>query len=247
MMALVFSPYRCVDCGNRFFRMSHRFGAMLALMTVIGLIVAGILTAVYILTSDGIAPPPPPSSKPKPAIAAASPGKTVSAQSLAPYAKAAAGDAQSQFDLGMLYLNGEGGAPKNYGEALKWLEQAAKAGHAEARFNLATMYKTGLGALQNFEQAFHWFEMAAGQNHAEAQFNIALMHKMGMGIPVDYVKAYTWSNIAAVQGHLGAINLRDNLLGAMTPQQIAEGQRASRDWKPSDEKPKQVASPPAKG
>lgn len=247
MMALVLSPYRCVDCGNRFFKLSHGFGAMLALMTVIGFIVAGILTAVYILTSNGIAPPPAAAPKSKPAVAATPAGKSVSAQSLAPYAKAAAGDAQSQFDLAMLYLNGEGGAPKNYGEALKWLEQAAKGGHADARFSLAMMYKTGQGALQNFEQAFHWFEMAAGQNHAEAQFNIALMHKLGLGIPVDYVKSYTWSNIAAVQGHLGAINLRDNLLGAMTPQQIAEGQRASREWKVSDEKPKQVASPPTKG
>lgn len=145
--------------------------------------------------------------------------------------------------MGMLYINGEGGVGKNYAEAQKWLELAAKGGDVDARYNLGIMYKNGSGALQNFELAFQWFEMAAGQNHAEAQYNVALMYKNGMSVAVDMVKAYTWANIASAQGHLGSITLRDNLLGAMTPQQVAEGQRASREWKPSDEKPKVAPAP----
>ncbi|HTE16512.1 MAG TPA: tetratricopeptide repeat protein [Burkholderiales bacterium] len=222
--------------------MSARFGSLLGVGFVFLLVVATIVGIVYVMNMDGIAPPP------KPRVVAPIAATTKGgggAQALAPYARAAAGDAQSQFDLGMLYLGGEGGATKSYAEALKWLELAANGGHADARYNLGVMYKTGLGALQNFELAFQWFELAAGQNHAEAQYNVALMHKLGMSVPIDFVKAYTWANIGAVQGHIGTITLRDNLLQAMTPQQVLEGQRASRDWKPSDEKPKQAPVPAA--
>jgi TPR repeat protein len=184
-----------------------------------------------------------PAATPAPAAVNAKPG---SVEALAPYAKAAAGDAQSQYELGLLLLNGEQGASKNPAQALTWLEMAAKSGHANARYTLGIMYQKGQGALQNFEQALHWFEAAAAQNHPSAQYNAALMYKSGMSVPVDYVKAYTWANVAAVQGHLDAITFRDNLLNAMTPQQVAEGQRASREWKSSDEKPPATPAAAAK-
>jgi uncharacterized protein len=240
LKSFFYSPYRCVECEKRFFKLSHRFESLLGKSLLFMLVAAAIVGIVYVMNMDGMAPPPPPRTV-VPAVLPVKGGDP--ARSLAPYARAAAGDAQSQYEMGILYLNGEGGAAKNYAEALKWLELAANGGHMDARYNLGVMYKTGLGALQNFELAFQWFELAAGQNHAEAQYNVALMHKMGMSVPVDFVKAYTWANIGAVQGHIGAITLRDNLLQAMTPQQVLDGQRASRDWKPSDEKPKRVLSP----
>jgi uncharacterized protein len=241
LQAFFFSPYRCVECDKRFFKLSHRFESAIGISMLFLLVVVAIIGIIYVMNMDGMAPPPPKIRPLAPATVSAKGGDT--AESLAPYARAVAGDAESQYELGMLYLNSEGRTVKNYAEALKWLELAAKGGHVDARYNLGVMYKTGLGALQNFELALQWFELAAGQNHAEAQYNVALMHKLGMSVPVDFVKAYTWANIGAVQGHIGAIALRDNLLQAMTPQQVLEGQRASRDWKPSDEKPKRVLSP----
>lgn len=241
---MIYSPYRCESCGKRFFKLSHRFESALGWGVVALLVALVVFVAVYVMHMDmfdvanfkrpGVKPPlTAPASAPAPVAAKSSDTRTA-----APAARAAAGDVSAQYELGMLYLLGEGGVAKNYTEAQKWLEMAAKSGDANARFQLGEMYKSGAGALQNFELAFQWFELAAGQNHAEAQYNVAMMHKNGMGVPVDMVKAYTWVNIAAAQGHLGSITLRDNLLGAMSPQQVAEGQRASRAWKPSDEKPK---------
>lgn len=233
-LGLIYSPYRCEDCEKRFLKLSHRFETTLVWFLMIAALAAAIGAVIYTLHLDVGPEPVKAAPKPLPVVANAKPG---SLEALAPYAKAAAGDTQAQYELGLLLLNGEQGATKNPVQALAWLERAAKSGNAQARYTLGIMYQKGQGALQNFELALQWFEAAAAQNHPSAQHNAAMMYKAGMGVPVDLVKAYTWANIAAVQGHLEAITLRDNLLGAMTPQQVAEGQRASREWKPSEEKP----------
>ena len=48
------------------------------------------------------------------------------------------GHAESQFDLGLLYTNGEG-VDKDHKEAVKWLRKAAKQGHVNAQKLLNVM------------------------------------------------------------------------------------------------------------
>ena len=225
---LKWSPYRCMDCGNRFLRLSRRVVSYLGVASVLALIVAAIAFAIYAMTSMDrpIAQPASPQSATLPANAEKVP------EPAAAQAVIEGGDANSQYERGMRYFSGEGEAAKNPAEALKWLELAANQGHADARYKLGILYRTGLGVLQNFETAFQWFELAAKQNHADAQYDIGLMHKNGQSVPVDFVKAYVWLNLAAAQGHVGARGARDGVLQVMTAQQVAEGQRASRDWRP---------------
>jgi TPR repeat protein len=236
-MGVVFSPYRCMACDKRFFRMSRRFETVLGftLLSLLGVVALGV--TFYVIRMDtpfGLAAArrPVTANSTAPANAKNPPGSANDLEKMPHARAAAAGDAQAQYELGMQYLAGDVTGVKNPVQALKWLEMAAKQGHADARFNLGVMYRAGQGALQNFEAAFQWFELAAMQNHAEAQYNVGLMHKSGMSVPIDPVKAYTWVNLAAAQGHVGAISARDSLLQSMTPQQVVEGQRASRDWKP---------------
>jgi hypothetical protein len=56
------------------------------------------------------------------------------------------------------------------------------------------------------------------------------MYREGKGVPQDYVVAYMWFNLAATQGSEGAAQIRNNLAGLMTPAQITEGQRLTREW-----------------
>ena len=58
------------------------------------------------------------------------------------------------------------------------------------------------------------------------------MYARGDGVPKDEVIAYMWRNLAAAQGEEIAKKAREALEGMMTPAQIAEGQRLSREWKP---------------
>ena len=67
-------------------------------------------------------------------------------------ARAEAGDAEAQVDLGVMYFVGDG-VPQDYAEAVRWYRLAADQGHARAQFNLGFMYATGDGVPQDGVQA----------------------------------------------------------------------------------------------
>jgi TPR repeat protein len=58
------------------------------------------------------------------------------------------GDAVAQFNLGLMYANGQG-VPQDYKEALKWFRKAAEQGVASAQHNLGVMYAFGQGMPQD--------------------------------------------------------------------------------------------------
>src|SRR5215471_9458253 len=90
------------------------------------------------------------------------------------------GDAQAQYNLGVLYDNGQG-VPQNDAEAMKWYRKAAEKGHARAQQNLGTMYANGQGVPQNYTEAMTWFRKAADQGHAGAQQSLGSMYFNGQG------------------------------------------------------------------
>ncbi len=64
------------------------------------------------------------------------------------YRKAAEqGFSSAQFNLGLMYDNGQG-VPRNNKEAVKWYRKAAEQGFSEAQFNLGNMYSDGRGVSQ---------------------------------------------------------------------------------------------------
>ena len=78
------------------------------------------------------------------------------------------GDATAQFNLGVMYANGEG-VPQDDAEAVQWYRLAAEQGHAEAQGTLGAMYATGRGVPQDDVEAVQWFRLAAEQGHASSQ------------------------------------------------------------------------------
>ena len=53
-------------------------------------------------------------------------------------APAEQGDAEAQFNLGVMYANGRG-VPQDDSEAVRWYRLAADQGHAGAQFNLGAV------------------------------------------------------------------------------------------------------------
>lgn len=109
----------------------------------------------------------------------------------------------------------------------------AEKGDASAQFNLGVCYDEGQGALEDEVEAAKWYRKAAEQKLDVAQFNLALCYASGEGVRKDYVEACKWANLAAAQGNESAKSFRDLLEKEMTPEQIAEGQRLSREFKPT--------------
>ena len=152
------------------------------------------------------------------------------------YAKRAAerGNARAQFDLGLMYANGNGVA-KNEAEALKWFSKAAQnnfykpvsvkrvvkrkkisqqfifaknaaaKGNVRAQFDLAMMYSKGNGVRKNEKLAFNYFHKAARNNSIEAKFQMGLNFAQGRGVKKQKQLAKYWFKLAAKAGHSRAM------------------------------------------
>ncbi len=90
---------------------------------------------------------------------------------------------------------------KDYGQALRWCQQAADQGNAEAERCLGLIYANGHGVPVDYALALRWFQKAADQGYADAQVNIALLYDQGQGVAVDHAQALRWFQKAADQGH----------------------------------------------
>ena len=149
------------------------------------------------------------------------------------------GHASAQFNLGLMYKNGEG-VPQDYAKAAKWYRQAAEQGKADAQNNLGLMYHNGEGVPQDYAEAAKWYVRAAEGGDADAQNNLGRMYEFGNGVVRNLVLAHKWFNIsvsrfpAAEQDHRAkAVRNRDRIAARLTPAELAKAQQLAREWRPS--------------
>ena len=104
---------------------------------------------------------------------------------------------------------------------------------------LAGPLEDGLAAYEerDYTKAVKSFRLVAEKGNALAQFLLGDMYFYGLGVRKDNVLAYMWYNLAVAGASVPDISekiaeARENLAKRMTPAQIAEAQRLSREWKP---------------
>src|SRR5690242_10302441 len=82
--------------------------------------------------------------------------------------RAEQGDAGAQFELGLLYYQGNG-VTRDYSEAARWLRKADEQGDTlNSAALLGTMYYEGRGVPQDYEEVYFWLSLAAVSGGAEA-------------------------------------------------------------------------------
>jgi hypothetical protein len=113
------------------------------------------------------------------------------------------GDADAQYNLGVLYVEGNG-VPQDHAEAVRWFRKAADQRITKAQYNLGLMYDNGEGVPQDYAEAVKWYTYAALQGMAEAQYNLGFMLEMGQGTRQEYAQAVMWYRLAAEQGNAKA-------------------------------------------
>jgi uncharacterized protein len=151
------------------------------------------------------------------------------------------GLAGAQYDLGLIYANGDIQG-RSAADAVPLYRKAAEKGLAEAQCVLGHCYLEGAGAPKDIPEGVKWTQKAAEQGNASAQRTLGICYSKGKGVPKDNVQAYKWLNLAASQDNPNTDDTKVNLSMVerfMTPEQIAEGQRLAREFKP--------AAPPAPG
>src|ERR1700719_3544833 len=72
------------------------------------------------------------------------------------------GDAPSQFNLGLLYVDGHG-VPQDFGQGMNWFERSAKQDYVKAQLNLGAMYGGGKGVKRDYVQAYKWLNVCAAK------------------------------------------------------------------------------------
>ena len=107
------------------------------------------------------------------------------------HARAGHGDADAQYELGIMYAEGRG-VPQNDAVAFAWYRQAAEQGVAEAQFNVGLMYSAGRGVPRDEAEAVTWYQQAAAQGLAEAQVNLGVIFAAGQVVVSDLVTAYIY-------------------------------------------------------
>jgi len=139
----------------------------------------------------------------------------------------------AQYSLGAYYAKGQGVA-KDYLEAVKWWRKAAEQNDAWAQYVLGACYAKGDGVAKDYVEAVKWSRKAAEQNYAPAQYNLGIRYGQGRGVAKDEVEAYKWWLLAAAQGDEDAKKGMTILEDSMTREEIAEGQKLARYFKPRE-------------
>lgn len=107
------------------------------------------------------------------------------------------GDANAQFNLGLMYGGGYGVA-SNRVEAIKWYRLAAEQGFAKAQAKLGHFLYGGFGSTS--VEAVQWFRKAAEQDEPTAYLGLGYAYSTGLGVSKDKIQAAKWLRLAAEGG-----------------------------------------------
>jgi TPR repeat protein len=139
------------------------------------------------------------------------------------------GEANAQYHLGKMHYEGKG-IPRNDKEAMKWLMMSSKKGNGKADFQIGLMVEAGHGAKQDNKEATKWYTKSAEKGYAKAQRILGLKHRDGAGVSKNIVTARMWLNIAGSYGSEEALKEGYHLKKEMTPDQVAESDKLTREW-----------------
>jgi TPR repeat protein len=114
--------------------------------------------------------------------------------------RAAQGDAPAQFELGVFYLHGRGGAPRRPEVAVRWLKRAAAQRHDDAQLLLAVLHQRGEGVPVDLSESFRLARQVADRGHRHGMGLVAESYEHGRGVKPDMAQAIYWYRRAAEAG-----------------------------------------------
>ncbi|MBA4382671.1 MAG: sel1 repeat family protein [Sideroxydans sp.] len=122
-------------------------------------------------------------------------------------ALAAKGDAEAQFQLGVMYGSGMG-VESNIDTAVQWYSKAAKQNHAKAAHVMSIAYRGGQGVKKDEAASLEWLKKAAELGAPRAQNTLGDRYFDGDGVAKDFAQALAWYQKAANQNDaLGQRNI----------------------------------------
>lgn len=145
-------------------------------------------------------------------------------------ASAEDGDADSQFNVALMYEQGIGVA-KDEKEAVVWYRKSALQGNAAAQFNLGVLYENGRGTKVDFAKANEWYRKASVQGDALAIGNLGMLYVRGQGVKENKVAGVALLLVSATRDKSPANNAKRNISSTrgLTAEMIAAAQALSAE------------------
>ena len=160
------------------------------------------------------------------------------------YRRAAeAGFAYAQTAYGLALQRGDG-VERDPVTGAGWFGRAALAGDSNAALALARAYEAGVGVERDTVRAAQWMQHAADRRNPAAQLGLAQWYLSGQLVERSPLYAYAWAQVAAESAlRVGDAALADALsqraaavrrqaAGQLTGDQLIDGQRMGREWRP---------------
>lgn len=88
----------------------------------------------------------------------------------------------SQIQIDQMASGSEALERHDYATALRLFSDLSEQGFPQAQYNLALMYRDGLGVNQSDIEAARLYSLAASKNLPEAQYNLASAYNTGTGV-----------------------------------------------------------------
>ena len=156
------------------------------------------------------------------------------------YRKAAEqGDADAQYNLGVMYDAGQG-VPQDYAAAVSWYRKAAEQGYAGAQYNLGVMYERGSRRAAGLRGG--GVVVSQGSRPGPCQGPAQPRRHVRPAAEACRRTTYRRTSGSTSRAHAtmrptrqsrdSAVRNRDIVAAKMTPAQIAEAQKLAREWKP---------------
>lgn len=99
------------------------------------------------------------------------------------------GNAEAQYQLGVIYGRGNAAAKEDDVAAAKWYRMAAEQGHEGAQARTALMYAYACGVARDDAEAAKWFKRSADNGAEGSMFHLGRMYLAGRGVPKDVAEA----------------------------------------------------------
>jgi TPR repeat protein len=151
-------------------------------------------------------------------------------------ASAEKGHAESQYNVGLMYLKGaetsdETVVEKDTKQAIRMITLAAAQGHQDAIYYIGIFYTGDFGIPRDLDQAYCWFEKAARSGYARGYFALGKMNFEGMGRERDLVKAHAFLSLGQAMGHDPSKTLLDQVLEQLTDlSQVEDSIEFINEW-----------------
>ena len=110
-----------------------------------------------------------------------------------------AGNVRSTYELGYLYMKGDG-VPKDPARAAALFLDAAQKGESGAAWALGLLYETGQGVPDDWGNAAKWYRKSAELGNKLGEAALGRAYEYGVGVPLDLNEAVLWYDKAAAQG-----------------------------------------------